>query len=268
MYQYYKITRPTTCFFVILITYLGFACNNFKNNNIIIPIIFSNVCTMASMNTINDVLDLDIDKITFPDRPIPSGKLNKYNAIIYSIILNIISLGITYLCGWYYFGINLLEIIIGILYTPILKYFNFLTKNCSIGLVSILYFLSGLTLIKKIPYYIIIWLFFDCVNYEIYKDIRDYSADRENGCITLPVKYNVNIAILVIWFNYIISSLLIIFTSKYGLILFFTRIILNLILDFINMYKKITFVVDSNFRYKKKLLVFLNLFIIMYNELI
>lgn len=269
MLQYYKIIRPTTCIFVSLITYLGFIFSEKQNYYILPLLILVNILTMASMNTINDVFDYDIDKIIFPNRPLFSGKLSQYNAIIFYILLNLISIYISYKISNYNLYLNLFAIFLGLIYTPILKYFHYFTKNACVSTVANLYLISSIKNSNLLPLYIPIWLFIDCFNYEIYKDIRDIEADKKYKCYTIPVVYSVDYAICIAWTNYIISSFIILFLNyKIGLLLFLVRVFGNISLDksLLLNYPKVD--LSSSFRYKKKMLVFLNLFIIILYELI
>ena len=54
---------------------------------------------MASWNALNDYLDIEIDKINRPDRPLPSGRINKTVAMIAIISGCIISFGSLFLAG-------------------------------------------------------------------------------------------------------------------------------------------------------------------------
>jgi geranylgeranylglycerol-phosphate geranylgeranyltransferase len=261
MLYFYKITRPTTCLFIILITYLGFMCNNVNDYNIIIPTIISNVLTVGSTNALNDIFDYNIDKLVFPNRPLPSGKISIYNTILFVIVLNLISLIVSYSHTFYY---NTLSMLIGIIYTPILKYYHFITKNFSCALVGCIFYLSAIEKIHNISYFTLIWLFTDSINYEMYKDIRDINADKKFGCITFPVKYGIQNTLIYIWVNNIISSVILLFFDDIGISLFLMRILGNMIIDIYHLYN--SFSITSSFRYQKKLLIFFNLFIIMTNQ--
>lgn len=267
MLQYYKIIRPTTCIFVSLITYLGFILSE-RETYYALPSLIVNVLTMASMNTINDIFDYNIDKIVFPDRPLTSGKLTRHNAIIYYILLNIVSIYISYKIGLYNLYLHFLAIFLGFIYTPILKYLHYFTKNACAGIIGFIYLISGIKNINLLPIYIPIWLFIDCFNYEVYKDIRDIEADKKYKCYTIPVVYGVDYAICIAWANYIISSFIILFLNyKIGIPLFFIRIFGNIYLDTNLLLNSPKIDLSSSFRYKKKILVFINLFIILVYEL-
>ena len=47
----------------------------------------------ASSNVINDIFDMDIDSINRPTRPIPSGKIQRKQAIYYAAILMFLAIG-------------------------------------------------------------------------------------------------------------------------------------------------------------------------------
>ena len=47
---------------------------------------------MASWNALNDYLDLEIDRVNRPDRPLPSGRISKRTALISIILTGLISL--------------------------------------------------------------------------------------------------------------------------------------------------------------------------------
>jgi geranylgeranylglycerol-phosphate geranylgeranyltransferase len=100
VYAYIKIIRPLNCVFGSLTVIIGIF-NAYRDleffrhwENLVKlflgPLIYMLIA--AASNVINDVFDLDIDKINRPERAIPSGKIQKKTAILYSIILA--SLGI------------------------------------------------------------------------------------------------------------------------------------------------------------------------------
>ncbi len=54
---------------------------------------------MASWNALNDYLDLEIDKVNRPDRPLPSGRISKRTAAIAISVTGIISFASLFLAG-------------------------------------------------------------------------------------------------------------------------------------------------------------------------
>ncbi|MHA1110059.1 MAG: geranylgeranylglycerol-phosphate geranylgeranyltransferase [Promethearchaeota archaeon] len=92
---YFQIIRPLNCFFGSLTIIIGMlnanvGSNFFTTPNSILTLI-GGLCvyilTAAASNVINDVFDIEIDTINRPNRPIPSGKIRKKNAIIYASLL-------------------------------------------------------------------------------------------------------------------------------------------------------------------------------------
>ena len=104
MIGYYKISRPTTCFFTILITILGYTISLQKNlddtkSRNIAPLMLTvcvNVCNIAATNTINDVFDYYSDKINIPSRPLPMGLISNKKASIFCFILYLTSIILSY----------------------------------------------------------------------------------------------------------------------------------------------------------------------------
>ena len=58
------------------------------------------LCFMASWNALNDIFDLEIDKINRPDRPLPSGSISVSSAKIVTSVMMVTSL-ICMLLAWF-----------------------------------------------------------------------------------------------------------------------------------------------------------------------
>ena len=58
------------------------------------------LCIMASWNALNDIFDLEIDKINRPDRPLPSGSISVSSAKIVTSVMMVTSL-ICMLLAWF-----------------------------------------------------------------------------------------------------------------------------------------------------------------------
>ena len=110
MNPYLKITRPVngiTMGMGLLMAYIiaGSLDNEFPFLGYIYLIIAGFFVTSHAM-VLNDIIDLEIDKINAPHRPLPSGAMSVKNAKIYSLVLlgiGLIFFGLlehiqTYLC--------------------------------------------------------------------------------------------------------------------------------------------------------------------------
>lgn len=162
----------------------------------------SSVCTLLTLMSsmvINDIYDVNVDKINNPERPIPSGQVKIYE----SIILNLFLLGsaeylsLKYLPQNLQFLLNFVIFILGT-YTSILKRIPVIKNISCATIVSLTLFFSGVasnapkTLLvenKNLGLLSIImsFVFYGSLSNEILLDIRDYDGDKENKIYTIPV---------------------------------------------------------------------------------
>ncbi|MBK8433975.1 MAG: UbiA family prenyltransferase [Chloroflexi bacterium] len=83
---YYKLGRPVNalagCLAVILGGYVAGATNWW-------PVIMAGITTLlitAASNAWNDYLDIEIDKVNQPHRPLPAGHISPRGALIFSLV--------------------------------------------------------------------------------------------------------------------------------------------------------------------------------------
>ena len=91
---YIQITRPQNAAIAFIVTLIG-AITVMKINFPLIPVIiagFAVVSNLMSGNAINDVYDVESDKISKPHRPIPSKRMTVKEAKVVAFILAIISI--------------------------------------------------------------------------------------------------------------------------------------------------------------------------------
>jgi len=177
---------------------VGALASGFYYNPQIINLIigfFAAFLTAASGNVINDVMDVDIDKINAPERVIPSGRLTRKTATIESVILMIVGVAIIF----FTFNIYMIIIIttgsvLIILYSTKLKRMGFI-GNVTIGILTSYCLLLGgavqTTLFYWGPLVIAFWpaiiAFIMNIGREITKGIDDIVGDKEEGAKTIPV---------------------------------------------------------------------------------
>jgi geranylgeranylglycerol-phosphate geranylgeranyltransferase len=166
--------------------------------------------TMSAGNIINDIYDINGDKINHPGRPLPSGLISLRTAIIYYFILLAVSLFISWDISNLNFAINLLAVLLLYLYSYKLKRIA-IGGNLVVSLLTGLTFIYGGLAVNNIYNSIIPALFAFLINLirEIVKDMEDAEGDIREGIISFPSKYGVKITK-----NTIIglSALLILFT--------------------------------------------------------
>ena len=91
LYYYFLLIRPLNVFVSGLAMIISAAMLNRLNETLTIALITSVVMIFtAAANSLNDFIDLEIDKINRPSRPIPSKNINKKPVLFFSFILFII----------------------------------------------------------------------------------------------------------------------------------------------------------------------------------
>lgn len=146
----------------------------------------------ASGNIVNDIVDIDIDRVNRPERVLVRGQLTQQYAMFLSIIFNIIAV----LCTVF---LNLFSIGMAVLAIGLLYLYNYKAKripvlgNLLIAMLSGMVFLSGglavnveLTFVLPGPIVGAVFSFLFHLVREIIKDSEDIEGDMSVGVKTLP----------------------------------------------------------------------------------
>ncbi len=158
--------------------------------------IFTTLLIMSSSMIINDIVDINIDKINYPDKPLVNGSISIKEAYLYLFIL----LSLTELLSLKYLPKKMQKIINFsilniILYTPILKKITFIKNISCAFLVSYSVIFSSLGsnihLNKNQNLIKILYstLFYGSFYNELLLDICDKEGDEKNNIATIPVIY-------------------------------------------------------------------------------
>jgi len=158
------------------------------------------ILIMSSSMIINDIFDINIDRINHSNRPLINGDISRKEAFIY--LLGMLSL--TEFLNLRFLTENLQNIVhVSILniflYTPFYKKIPFIKNIFCASLISFSIFFSALSastnhLIEMNPRFNILSvavsiLFFSSWYIEVLLDINDYEGDRENRIYTVPVLF-------------------------------------------------------------------------------
>jgi len=196
---------------------------------------------------LNDLFDVELDKINNPSRPLITGEITEKEAISISLLFIFL---INYLTRTY-LSINLQVItnymLIGItIYTPFFKRLTFIKNLYCAFTVSFSIFYTGLASLQNINYkninykillITISYIFFGSLINELLLDIKDIKGDKKNNIITVPVligKKNTLILInLLLYFSIISNTITLIklyhnFFIGYIPILIFIPMIINI----------------------------------------
>lgn len=236
-----EIIRPNNLIPVFLLCFTGgwIIHPSFQYLTHSLPFFISIINTLLIMSLsmiINDIYDLNMDKINSPDRPLVIGKISIIEAIIFSLFLfgSIEYLTLFYLPDNLKLIIQLALFQISI-YTPILKRIIFIKNIACSSLVSFSIFFTGLsvsdTLIELNKNFGILAItiniiFFGSLCNEILLDIRDLEGDKKYNIITIPVLFGKDIA----WIIASFIALFNIFANSFSIIYIYKNIDFGLIL--------------------------------------
>jgi geranylgeranylglycerol-phosphate geranylgeranyltransferase len=210
--SFFELIRYENILPTILLNFSGGFIVNPSLNNLLHsqPFIISIITTiliMSSSMIINDIIDIDIDKINSPNKPLVTGSIKIKEAYGYLIIL----LSIAELLSYNYFTQKLqviihLAILNIILYTPVFKKIPFIKNISCAFLVSFSVIFSSLStssdeiisnfitihdLEKNTDLLKILFLtlFYGSFYNEVLLDICDKDGDEKNNIKTIPVIY-------------------------------------------------------------------------------
>jgi geranylgeranylglycerol-phosphate geranylgeranyltransferase len=174
----------------------------------------------AASNALNQIYDLEIDRINKPRRPLPSGRLTLHQAWVFTMVAYISALALAWLvapggrheCFW----IVLVATLVTVLYSvpPFRTKRLGIWANLTIAIPrGVLLKVAGWSAVKTIfglePWFIgaIFGLFL--LGASTTKDFADMEGDARGGCRTLPIIYGVRRAAWMISPSFVLPFLLI-----------------------------------------------------------
>ncbi len=194
MNAYLEILRPINALMAIITIILMAIIAGKFGWDILVACMVVFIATGAG-NSINDYFDYKIDAINRPERPIPSGRISRKSAGIYSLLLFIIAsiLG---------FCLGILPGLIVLSSTFLMTYYaykfkkEFLIGNIMISFLTALSFIFGGVVVNEISTsaYLAFFAFMVTMAREIIKDMEDMEGDRVEDARTLPILYGPRVA--------------------------------------------------------------------------
>lgn len=252
----FNIMRPVNCIMGSLTVIIGLL--NTRTGipldilliNLILGIVTYYFLASSGM-IINDIYDIEIDKINRPNRPLPSGSLSLTQAKILFLLTFGIGVMISIL-HWLFFALSGLNVIlavffgfIGWLYAAWGKKSGFygnlmVSVSFSIGLIYGAVLNSSI--IPAYIYYFFFTSFFLLLSREIVKGCEDIEGDKEEGVKTLAIKLGIKkatvfsivfeimaiIFFILPIFTDIINPLLFLISMIFGLVVVATALVLSL----------------------------------------
>jgi 4-hydroxybenzoate polyprenyltransferase len=252
--NFMKLIRGNNIIPTILLHSVGSYIINPSINNLLkskefIVSLINSLFIMSSAMIINDIVDIEIDKINSSDKPLVNNSISIKEAYSYLFIL----LGISQILSFNYLPKNM-QILNNIstfnilIYTSILKKITFIKNISCAFLVSFTIIFYGLsnTINIDIYKYLLLFvlsntIFFGSFYNEVLLDIRDIEGDKKYNIRTIPVKYghifSINLLYSIIKTIMIINTLFLIRLYNFKISFIYT-IICSLLLNNLKIIKK------------------------------
>ncbi|MBI4162189.1 MAG: UbiA family prenyltransferase [Candidatus Aenigmarchaeota archaeon] len=190
---YFSILRPSVCFLSAFAIFVGsIVAGSIAFPLFVLYAIIASFLITGAGNAVNDIFDVEIDKINAPHRPIPAGKISTNSAWFYFMILEIIGLVFAAMINMNFLLIAVINSVLLFIYSWKLKPVA-LIGNITVAFLAASNFIAaGLILFNysALPYAILIISaisFFGTLSRELIKDTADVKGDRAKNSKTLPV---------------------------------------------------------------------------------
>lgn len=143
-------------------------------------------------NVVNDLFDIEIDRVNRPERPLVSGRISQRAALVTVIIAFLVGLGISYRLGFMPFALGMAVVALLVGYAVRLKRILFV-GNITVAFITALTF-PYVGSIYKIPLnaeviFPALFIFLFHLGREIIKDIVDIEGDSRVGARTIPIVF-------------------------------------------------------------------------------
>jgi len=179
----------------------------------------------AASNIINQYFDLAIDRINKPARPLPSGRVSIPNALIFCLVLYVLSLSAAWAVGRQFFGIVVFTAVITYAYSgpPFRTKRSWWLANVTIAIPrGCLLVVAGWTAVRDM-WALEPWVLGGIFGLYILgaastKDFADMKGDEAGGCRTLPVRFGVDLSAKIISPFFVIPFLLMFLAAYAGVL--------------------------------------------------
>ena len=192
---YIKITRPLNVVITFFVVVVAILISQKEQTDFYVILLASITAALvaAAGNIVNDIFDIETDKISHPKRVLVSGKISKKEAWTEYIILNSISIILSVSLSIKLMVIVLSTIILLFIYSYALKKLP-LIGNLTIAFLTGLTFIYGGYAAGNPVAAIVPAVFGFLINLirEIVKDILDIEGDNKLNYRTLPIKFGID----------------------------------------------------------------------------
>ncbi|RLG59257.1 hypothetical protein DRN86_04505 [Candidatus Geothermarchaeota archaeon] len=205
-----SLIRPINSFMIGFAVIVGevIGLKGFPSLNLAILSFLTGFLVSSSSMVFNDYFDIEIDRINAPNRPLPSGRVSKGEAITAGLLYGMLGCLASAFIGSLSLAIALIFWTIAILYDWIGKKLSLLGNAMVSASVAIPYVFGGIC-VKKITSTIMILAFMSFLanmGREIIKGIIDVEGDRIKGYKTLALTRGERFASLTA-FSFLVTSI-------------------------------------------------------------
>lgn len=182
----YKISRPTTSLAGALAVLMGGYVAGTGEWLKILLAVLATFLASAAANAWNDYLDVEIDRINQPKRPLPAGKISPRSALMFSFFLTGLALLIAAFINWQAFLVALVSAAALYIYSWKLKS-TVLMGNATIATVSaVSAIFGGVAAGNARPsLWLAVIIFTAIMGREVLKTLADYEGDLHQHCRTV-----------------------------------------------------------------------------------
>jgi len=236
-----EIIRPLNCLMAALAVFIGFSVA-IGGLSFGFPLLFAMLAALficAGGQVINDFFDVEIDKISKPQKILPSKKISIHTALIYSVALFLVGLTFASI-------LNQSAFIIAIAFTALLiLYSAFIQRQKIIGnfvvaISTAFTLIFGASLVENYNTVFLIAASAFFANYarEIIKDLQDVKSDEGHKKTIAMILSDKQISFMVLG-SYFFALLIAIYVWVSGMLtgIFFPILLLVAIIVFIQSFK-------------------------------
>ncbi len=191
-YALIAITRPGNTTLTALSVYVGSVCAYAPLGVDVALACLSAALIAAGGYVVNDVFDLEIDRVNRPDRPLPRGDLSRPAAAAWATVLTAMGLASSWPLGWPLRAIALIVVVVLTAYAAKLKR-TVLVGHTAVAVVSGLAFIYG-GLLGPEARMALVPAALACAFHlgrEMLKCAADLAGDRSAGAETMAVRWGV-----------------------------------------------------------------------------
>ena len=211
--EYYRLSRPINslagCIAVFLSGYVAGTTSWWPVIMAAITVLFIN----SSTNAWNDYIDIEIDRINKPERPLPLGLISPRGALTFSIAGSTLSLVTAAFINQPAFLIALSSNILLYLYSWKLKCTVLLGNAAVATIVALCFIFGGVAADNVQPTLMLaVTAFFTVIGREVLKTMADYKGDLQQNCHTIATTWGKEISAVFVAIFLAIAAAAMLFT--------------------------------------------------------